>query len=142
VQGGPTLLSGIDLDLQASLTVCLGAVVSGKTNLVKALLGEMRLSEGSFMSTCHTVGLCEQDPWLPNASLRQAVVGMHDRSCEQDWYARVIKACCLESDVRDLSHGDQTVIGNRGGKLSGGQRKRLVCHLKSCTDHSLTLCRR
>jgi len=35
-------------------------------------------------------------------------------------YQEVIEACSLVSDFNTLTHGDQTLIGDRGVNLSGG----------------------
>ena len=36
-------------------------------------------------------------------------------------YEEVLKACALEPDLKILSAGDQTEIGEKGINLSGGQ---------------------
>ena len=45
---------------------------------------------------------------------------------EEKWYNQVIKACCLEKDF-DLfkEYRDETVVGDRGITLSGGQKARV-----------------
>ena len=40
-------------------------------------------------------------------------------------YKSVIYACSLKKDLELLSHGDQTIIGDRGINLSGGQKQRV-----------------
>lgn len=40
-------------------------------------------------------------------------------------YKRVIHACSLKKDLELFSHGDQTIIGDRGINLSGGQKQRV-----------------
>ena len=37
----------------------------------------------------------------------------------------MVEACCLLSDLDLLSHGDATMVGERGINLSGGQRQRI-----------------
>ena len=44
---------------------------------------------------------------------------------EEVWYNQVIEACALNSDLKLLSDGDLTEIGERGVTLSGGQRQRV-----------------
>ena len=43
----------------------------------------------------------------------------------QDKYSRILEACSLTEDVRLFPNGDQTVVGERGAVLSGGQRARV-----------------
>ncbi|KAK4495457.1 hypothetical protein PRZ48_013788 [Zasmidium cellare] len=115
---GPTILSNINLRLEPSLVVCIGAVGSGKTILLKALLGQLHQTHGTITSTCHTFGLCEQDPWMPDATVQEVVQGVPQRN---EWYEEVMKACCLDGEL-----GDSTRVGQRGGRLSGGQRQRVA----------------
>lgn len=44
---------------------------------------------------------------------------------DEEWYVKVLLACDLLSDLKLLSHGDETIIGDRGINLSGGQRARI-----------------
>ena len=40
-------------------------------------------------------------------------------------YEKAIKACALDKDINDFSHGDLTEIGQRGINISGGQKQRI-----------------
>jgi ABC-type bacteriocin/lantibiotic exporter with double-glycine peptidase domain len=40
-------------------------------------------------------------------------------------YEKAIKACALDKDINDFSHGDLTEIGQRGINMSGGQKQRI-----------------
>jgi ABC-type multidrug transport system fused ATPase/permease subunit len=40
-------------------------------------------------------------------------------------YKSVLHACSLKKDLELFSHGDQTIIGDRGINLSGGQKQRV-----------------
>lgn len=44
---------------------------------------------------------------------------------DEDFYKQVLRACNLEDDLDQLEHGDQTIVGERGVTLSGGQKARL-----------------
>lgn len=37
----------------------------------------------------------------------------------------MVKACALLKDFEQFSHGDLTVVGEKGVSLSGGQRARI-----------------
>lgn len=41
-------------------------------------------------------------------------------------YLSVIKACALEHDLAQWSHGDKTLVGEKGVALSGGQKARVT----------------
>lgn len=40
-------------------------------------------------------------------------------------YLKVLKVCALEKDLIMLPHADETIVGERGISLSGGQRARV-----------------
>lgn len=40
-------------------------------------------------------------------------------------YKKVLHACSLKKDLELFSHGDQTIIGDRGISLSDGQKQRV-----------------
>ena len=40
-------------------------------------------------------------------------------------YAKIIEACALKEDIQRFPDGDQTVVGERGEVLSGGQQARV-----------------
>jgi len=44
---------------------------------------------------------------------------------DKNWYQTVVEACALEFDLQSLPSGDQTVVGEKGANLSGGQRARI-----------------
>ncbi len=43
-------------------------------------------------------------------------------SFDLDRYSRVVRACGLEPDLDSFERGDETVVGDRGTRLSGGQK--------------------
>ena len=44
---------------------------------------------------------------------------------DENRYRQVIKVCALERDLKLLPHGDNTIVGERGASLSGGQKARI-----------------
>ena len=61
-------------------------------------------------------------------------------------YAAVLEACALAPDLAALPGGDLARVGDRGARLSGGQRARVALaraiyqaiHLICCTVHAVT----
>lgn len=122
---GPRTLQNISITIRSGTwTVVFGPVGSGKSALLLSLLGELRLTKGSLVKRPHVdVAYCGQEPWLPNLTIRQIITSLQE--FDQAWYSTVIKACCLDRDLRELPRGDETVVGSGGISLSGGQKQRL-----------------
>ncbi|KAF4969630.1 hypothetical protein FSARC_3209 [Fusarium sarcochroum] len=106
------------------LVLLLGPVASGKSTLLKALLGEVPHVTGTINLHGRTLSWCEQSPWLLNQTIRDNIIG-HSRF-ESRLYQTVVRACDLEKDFSQLSQGDNTTIGSKGLALSGGQKQRVA----------------
>lgn len=144
---GPVLHS-LNLRIPSGgLTMVIGPIASGKSTLLKGILGETPLRRGVVqLAVCsgrrvqkthsHTapplrsnsggssVAFCDQKPWLANETLRANVIGFSH--FDAAWYAAVIRACALEEDFQQFPEGDQIVVGSNGLSLSGGQKQRVV----------------
>jgi ABC-type multidrug transport system fused ATPase/permease subunit len=63
--GGPPVLQNLDMEVeQGQLAIIIGPVASGKTTLLKGLLGELPSSTGHVELAHQKVAWCEQTPWL------------------------------------------------------------------------------
>ena len=120
-----SVLDGVSLQLPSSLlTMIVGPSGSGKSIFLKALAGEAEIRSGSLTINRESLAYCDQKPWLCNGTIRENIV--RDRDYDETWYQTVVRAFCLEQDFDGLPHGDETVVGTDGSKLSGGQRHRVV----------------
>ncbi|KAI0521679.1 putative ABC transporter [Xylaria bambusicola] len=125
-------LKNINIELAAnSFTILSGPTGSGKSSLLRSLIGEVLPSHGSISLSSHRIAYCAQRPWLPNGTIRNAIRGFANMNdpispWSQQWYDKVIEICCLTQDLAALYNGDQTQIGSRGLNLSGGQRQRVA----------------
>ncbi|XP_045529572.1 probable multidrug resistance-associated protein lethal(2)03659 [Pieris brassicae] len=105
-----------------TLTVIVGTVGSGKSTLIQAMLKELIPSTGT-LNVRGNLAYAAQEPWLFDASVRQNILFGQDLDLRR--YKQVIKCCQLKTDLEILSHGDKSVVGERGTSLSGGQRARI-----------------
>jgi ATP-binding cassette subfamily C (CFTR/MRP) protein 1 len=68
----PVLLRGVELRVaRGRLVMVVGAVGSGKSSLLAALLGEMRARRGAQVAVRGSTAYTQQDPWIQNATLRE-----------------------------------------------------------------------
>ncbi|RDW75548.1 hypothetical protein BP6252_06690 [Coleophoma cylindrospora] len=107
----------------ASVTTIVGPVASGKSELCKALLGELPPSKGEIAWNADSLGSCDQVPFLFNATIRENIIGFS--SFDSVRYGEALDAAMLVQDLDNIPSGDGTKIGNRGISLSGGQEQRV-----------------
>ena len=116
-----------------------GAVACGKSTLGKTFLceypykGRIRfhgkeLSEMTKPERSGMVCYLGHDPELFNDSIRNNVLLGDDADPE-----KYLKAVCFDGEVAEMEEGMDTIVGNGGVRLSGGQAQRLalartLCH--------------
>ena len=49
---------------------------------------------------------------------------MFGQAYDESRYQRTLSECALDDDLKVLANGDDTVVGERGFSLSGGQQAR------------------
>ncbi|KAJ1667542.1 hypothetical protein EV178_001271 [Coemansia sp. RSA 1646] len=69
------------------------------------------------------IAYVSQEAWLRNATIRENI--LFGEPYNQERYEEVLHVCALKPDLRILSAGDMTEIGERGVTLSGGQKQRV-----------------
>jgi ABC-type multidrug transport system fused ATPase/permease subunit len=106
-----------------SLTCVVGAVGSGKSSLIYALLGEMVRVRGLVAVRANSLAVAPQAPFILNATLRDNI--LFGLPYEPVRYAAVLEACQLRQDLTLLPGGDACEIGEKGVGLSGGQSARV-----------------
>ncbi|TBU52681.1 P-loop containing nucleoside triphosphate hydrolase protein [Dichomitus squalens] len=114
---------------KGGLNIIYGPTASGKTSLLVALLGEMHYrpqNGSSFVSLPVEEGVAyaAQESWVMAASVRDNI--LFGQPYDEDRYYHVIEACALDEDIDEFEHKDETLVGERGILLSGGQRARLT----------------
>uniref|UniRef100_A0A8C6JAU0 Canalicular multispecific organic anion transporter 1 n=1 Tax=Melopsittacus undulatus TaxID=13146 RepID=A0A8C6JAU0_MELUD len=122
-QDGDAAIRDVNLDITpGSLVAVVGAVGSGKSSLVSAMLGEMEHIKG-HINIQGSLAYVPQQAWIQNATLKDNI--LFGSELDETRYQQVIKACALLPDLELLPAGDQTEIGEKGINLSGGQKQRV-----------------
>ncbi|KZL72491.1 ABC transporter [Colletotrichum tofieldiae] len=124
---GKAVLEDVDITIPArALTIVVGPVASGKSTLLKGLLGETSIYSGDVLlgAKHRRIGYCDQSPFLYNNTIKANIIGHSELDPER--YNQVVEATMLSTDFATLPKGDRTKIGSNGLTLSGGQRQRVA----------------
>jgi ATP-binding cassette, subfamily B, bacterial len=136
-QASHQVLQDIELTVKPGQTVALvGPTGAGKTSLVKMLprfypiksgrilIDGVSHDEVSLKDLRRQVGIVSQEPFLFNATVRQNLqFGLPGADDAALWKA--LEAANAEAFVRELTEGLDTMVGERGVKLSQGEKQRV-----------------
>ena len=132
-----------------SFTVITGRVGSGKSTLVRAMLGLLPRDSGDIRWNGRTVAAADaaaffrapvaaytpQTPRLFSDTLRDNILLGLDRA--DDVVADAVRQAVFEADLAAMPDGLATVIGPRGMRLSGGQIQRVAAARMFARDAAL-----
>ena len=108
---------------ESSFTIIVGAVGSGKSMLLKAILGEVPCLKGSIRMEVSEIAYCDSVPWIRHGTIRDNIC--KPLPYEEDWYRTALHVTSLDEDIENLPQNDLTIIGSNGTAISGGQRQRI-----------------
>lgn len=126
-----------------------GPVACGKSTLGKTFLceyskhsyeGNIRFGDKEFCQIppeqrMHVVGYLGHDPELFDDSIKNNILlGERDKDIMP-----YLKAVCLDEEVSAMAQGVNTIIGNSGIRLSGGQAQRLALARTLCHKRPLLI---
>jgi ABC-type multidrug transport system fused ATPase/permease subunit len=130
-------LKNISISIQkGKMTSIVGPSGSGKSTLIDILMGYYKIQDGSISidevpfekinlnSWRDLIGYIPQQPFLFNASIRDNILWANSSIKNED----IISACKLahvHDFVMEMKDGYETIVGERGMKLSGGQAQRI-----------------
>lgn len=116
-------LHDISLNLNSSqLLMVTGPVGSGKSTLLMTILREIPIQLGDLL-TRGKIAYVGQIPFIFTGTLRDNI--LFGKEYEKMRYERALDVCDLFQDVNQFPKGDQSMVGQRGISLSGGQRARV-----------------
>ena len=132
------LIEDLNLQVKPGQRIAIvGPTGCGKTTLINLLMRFYDVNEGSISvdgtdirditrkSLRTSFGMVLQDTWLKRGTIRENItVGRPDATDKE--VIAAAKASHADSFIRRLPDGYDTVIGEDGGSLSGGQ-KQLLC---------------
>ena len=130
-------LKGISFNVERGETIAfVGPSGSGKTTLVKLLVGLYTPQEGQILydgipmtqvdldRLRERIGFVTQDTQLFSGSIRENLLFVNPKATDPDCLDVLQKAAC-QSLLERADKGLDTVIGEGGVKVSGGEKQRL-----------------
>ncbi|KAK0386338.1 hypothetical protein NLU13_6175 [Sarocladium strictum] len=107
---------------KGELSCIVGRVGAGKSSLLQTILGDLWRANGT-VEVRGTVAYASQQTWILNATVKENIIFGY--RYDPEFYEKTVEACALLADFAQLPDGDETVVGERGISLSGGQKARV-----------------
>nr|CAH7746841.1 unnamed protein product [Callosobruchus chinensis] len=115
-------LREITFDICSGLTIVSGPIGSGKSTVLRLLLGEIRCKEGTVHVTGR-VSYAPQESWIFPSTLKQNI--LLGEKFDRTRYEEVLKVCALTVDRDRLPGGDDFIVKEQGSNISSGQKARI-----------------
>lgn len=144
-------LSGIDWTIQKGQTVgIVGRTGAGKTTLVRQFLRQYPVGEGEFLvnqqpivdynrhSIEEKIGYVSQEHILFSKSIRENIA-LGKKGASQEDLVEAVAQAAFADDLERMSHGMDTLIGEKGVSVSGGQKQRISLARAFLRDAELLL---
>ncbi|MEZ0387757.1 MAG: ABC transporter ATP-binding protein [Verrucomicrobium sp.] len=131
------IVTGIDLIVRAQQTVAIvGATGAGKSTLFQLLTRFYEANEGVITVDGHDItqvnkadlrdalGYVTQESYLFNQTIRENLLLGQPGASEEDLWAALRHACAADF-VERMEGGLDAMVGERGSRLSGGEKQRI-----------------
>ena len=134
------ILENVSLEIKKGQNIgIIGSTGVGKSTLTDIILGLLKPSLGSIhiddkvleykniYEWSNQISHVPQNIYLTNASIAENIAFCKsEKKYSIDLIKKVAKVACLEDYINSLDNKYQTMIGEGGIKMSGGQRQRLA----------------
>jgi ATP-binding cassette, subfamily B, bacterial PglK len=132
------VLENINIKIEKYKTIGIsGPSGSGKTTLINLILGFLKPTSGKVFldnfdihtdvkSWHNSIAYVPQDIFLFNDSIKNNILfGIDEKKFDIKEINRVLKIVNLDEFISKLGEGLDTIVGEKGAKLSGGQAQRI-----------------
>jgi ABC-type bacteriocin/lantibiotic exporter with double-glycine peptidase domain len=134
----PLVVRDVSVRIPAGATVALvGRSGSGKSTLAALLLGLHKPTEGRIVYDSYDLneldhklvrqqlGIVPQHPFIFSGSIRSNIA-LSDPALSFDRVITAARQACIDTDIRQMPMGYETIVSDGGATLSGGQRQRIA----------------
>ena len=131
------VIKDLSFEIPSSSSVALvGESGSGKSTIIKLIMGLLKYDEGDLLidgknlsiinlnSFYDAVTYVSQEAPIFDGTLRENLV--FDKKVSDKKILEVLKLVCLDKFFLKLDHGLETELGEKGIRMSGGERQRLA----------------
>ena len=131
------IIEDLSFDIKKNSSVAfVGESGSGKSTIIKLIMGLLKYEEGSILiddvelskldlnSFYDKVSYVSQEAPIFDGTLRENLV--FDKDVSDDEILRVLDLVCLDKFYSRLSEGLDTELGEKGIRMSGGERQRVA----------------
>jgi len=131
-------ISNFSISIQpGTLVAVVGSSGAGKTTFIDVLLGVMTPDDGTVLISGlpplmavakwpGAIAYVPQDVAISSGTIRDNVaLGFPEQQATDELVTSALKVAQLDQFVSELPRGLDTQVGERGAKISGGQRQRL-----------------
>ncbi|MBR4693691.1 MAG: ABC transporter ATP-binding protein [Bacilli bacterium] len=131
------IISDLSLKIKANSSVALvGESGSGKSTIIKLIMGLVKYQEGNILidgkelskinlsSFYDNVTYVSQEAPIFDGTLRENLI--FDKKIKDDEILKVLKLVCLDKFYEKLEKGLDTELGEKGVRMSGGERQRVA----------------
>lgn len=135
---GRPILNKLTLNIPAGSKIAIvGSSGAGKSTLSRLLYRFYDIQDGSISidgqdlrtvtleSLRKAIAIVPQDTVLFNASIRENIAYGKPSASDQE-IDRAIRMAHLQDFINSLPEGDRTIVGERGLKVSGGEKQRIA----------------
>ena len=131
------IIEDLSFEIKKNSSVAfVGESGSGKSTIIKLIMGLLKYEEGSILiddvelskldlnSFYDKVSYVSQEAPIFDGTLRENLV--FDKDVDDDEILRVLDLVCLDKFYSRLSDGLDTELGEKGIRMSGGERQRVA----------------
>ncbi len=131
------IIHDLSLKIKANSSVALvGESGSGKSTIIKLIMGLIKYQKGNILidgkelstlnlnSYYDNVTYVSQEAPIFDGTLRENLV--FDKKIDDDEILKVLKLVCLDTFYERLENGLETELGEKGIRMSGGERQRVA----------------